>query len=659
MLKHNKVTYNQVKSFIENGQDCCVVNPCGSGKSIILENIIKDNQDKHILVITKQANAFNYYKSMSSLFNDVEIMTYNKLLNIYKSGKISSMSGVDICVMDEAHYMGAYKWSEAIKALRDESSCITIGLTATPQRREDQGTESSIVSEFDNNVAGNYTVTELQQEGVFIEPEYIVSLASVENDAKILYEQIAESNLSEAEKETYYKKLDIGIKDWKEHYSPAIVIRDNLPKYLYKKSGNKILVFCSHIDTIDKDEKFIMSLLRKQFPNKKLKSYIYTSKSSEDALSDFLNNTSNYINVLFSINKVCETVHISDLNIMFFLRKTDSNRVITQQLGRLNNLNNKNKGLIIDMVNNIIRYKQPNRTFSHKDCEAHTQYRFCRPNMDYISKTRYIFQAIDKTTKVQIYTYKGFRGTLSQVCYVFRKNIHDVQSHLTQGYSFEEAISLARSTYSKDWIDLSDVDFNSYDFDFKLTDEENKVVMQFLPLISHIADLRLCKDEEILSNCRLYLCYIVHNYFSIRQKTGLYCFIYNNLSRFMLSQIRLSFDRKNNIRSIEDYDAMYIIRDYTKDGLSEAIKRVISDLNDREKFIVVNNYGLQNLGIDLGNFSHYEIPSDASCMSLTAIGRLTNCSTERIRQISKKAIRILRHPSRAKYLKPYYEEFCR
>lgn len=191
-----------------------------------------------------------------------------------------------------------------------------------------------------------------------------------------------------------------------------------------------------------------------------------------------------------------------------------------------------------------------------------------------------------------------------------------------------------------------------------MTDEENKVVMQFLPLISHIADLRLCKDEEILSNCRLYLCYIVHNYFSIRQKTGLYCFIYNNLSRFMLSQIRLSFDRKNNIRSIEDYDAMYIIRDYTKDGLSEAIKRVISDLNDREKFIVVNNYGLQNLGIDLGNFSHYEIPSDASCMSLTAIGRLTNCSTERIRQISKKAIRILRHPSRAKYLKPYYEEFC-
>ena len=94
MLKHNEITYNQVKSFIENGQDCCVVNPCGSGKSIILENIIKDNQDKHILVITKQANAFDYYKSMSSLFDDVKIMTYNKLLNIYKSGKISSTSGV-------------------------------------------------------------------------------------------------------------------------------------------------------------------------------------------------------------------------------------------------------------------------------------------------------------------------------------------------------------------------------------------------------------------------------------------------------------------------------------------------------------------------------------------------------------------------------------
>ena len=556
--------------------------------------------------------------------------------------------------------MGAYKWSEAIKALRDESNCITIGLTATPQRREDQGTENSIISEFGNNVAGNYTVTELQQEGVFVEPEYIVSLASVEEDAKILYEQIAESDLSEAKKEAYNKKLDDGIKDWKEHYSPAVVIQDNLPKYLYKKSGNKILVFCSRIDTINKDEKFVMSLLRKQFPNKKLKSYIYTSKSSEDALSDFLNNTSNYINVLFSINKVCETVHIPDLNIMFFLRKTDSNRVITQQLGRLNNLNNKNKGLVIDMVNNVIRYKQPNRTFSHTAHEeSRTKYKCYKPNINYISKTRHIFQTIDKTTRVQIYTYKGFSGTLSQVCYVFRKNIHDIRNYLTQGYPFEEAISLARSTYSRDWLNLSDIDFDSYDLDFKLTDEENEVVMRFLPLISHIADLRLCKDEEILSNCKLYLCYTVHNYFSERQKTGLYCFIYNNLSRFMLSQIRLSFDRKNNIRSIEDYDAVYTIRDYNKDGLREIIKRVISDLTDREKFIVVNNYGLQNLGIDVGEYSQYDIPSDASCMTLTALAELTNCSTERVRQIEKKAIRLLKHPRRAKYLRPYYEEFYR
>lgn len=607
--------------------------------NIILENIIKDNQDKHILVITKQANAFDYYKSMSSLFNDVKIMTYNKLLNIYKSGKISSTSGVDICVIDEAHYMGAYKWSEAIKALRDESNCITIGLTATPQRREDQGTENSIISEFDNNVAGNYTVTELQQEGVFVEPEYIVSLASVENDAKILYEQIAESDLSEIKKEIYNKKLDDGVEDWKENYSPAVVIRDNLPKYLYKKSGNKILVFCSRIDTINKDEKFVMSLLRKQFPNKKLKSYIYTSKSSEDALSDFLNNTSNYINVLFSINKVCETVHIPDLNIMFFLRKTDSNRVIIQQLGRLNNLSNKNKGLVIDMVNNVIRYKQP--------------------NINYISKTRHIFQTIDKTTRVQIYTYKGFSGTLSQVCYVFRKNIHDVRDYLIQGYSFAEAISLARSTYSRDWIDLTDLDFNSYDFDFKLTDEENDVVMRFLPLISHIADLRLCKDEEILSNCKLYLCYTIHNYFSERQKTGLYCFIYNNLSRFMLSQIRLSFDRKNSIKSIEDYDAVYTIKDYNKDDLRGVIQRLFSDLTDREKFIVINNYGLQNLGISVGEYSKYDIPSDASCMTLTALAELTNCSRERVRQIGKKAIRLLKHPRRAKYLRPYYEEFYR
>lgn len=654
MLKHNEITYNQVKTYIENGQDCCVVNPCGSGKSIILKNIIEDNQDKRILVVTKQANAFNYYKSMSPVFKDVTILTYNKLLNLYRDEKLKELHGVDICVFDEAHYIGAHEWSKAVHALRDKFNCISVGLTATPQRYEDQGTTNSIISEFDGNIAGNYTVTQLQREGVFIEPEYIVSLSSVEEDAEILYEQIADSDLSDTKKEVYNTRLADYVEEWKNNYSPEIVIKENLPKYLYKVSGNKILVFCNNVADTAKDEKFIMNLLRKQFPNKRLKSYIYTHKSSESVLSEFLSNKSNYINVLFSVNKVCETLHIPDLSVMFFMRVSFSNRVITQQIGRLNNLNSENKGLIIDMVNNISRYKQVNKTFGavgSRVCFS-KQYGCYKPNTHYVGKAISIFETIDKVTRTNIYIYKSFRGTLAQVCFVARRDIRDVKRYMADGYSLEDAISNSRRIKPNSLLDVYGRDSLDYDFNFKLTDEENKLVTEYLPLISYIAEAKMCKDAEIIDSCGLYLCYLVHNYNSTEQALGLSSYLRNSLSNYILRQIRLNFDKDIYVEDFDASDTVYTL-DLSVTDIKAGMKKIIKDLDDRQKFILVCRYGLQDLNIDLGDFADYKIPNKTG-MTLDEIASLTHCTRERIRQIEAKALRLLRHPRRAKYIRDFY-----
>ena len=99
---------------------------------------------------------------------------------------MNDLSETDIAIYDESHYVGADKWFDAFMALRDVSGCLSIGVTATPQRFKDQGTNRTIVDLFGGNSAGNYTLNQLQRKGVFIEPEYVVSLASMEEEMEDL-----------------------------------------------------------------------------------------------------------------------------------------------------------------------------------------------------------------------------------------------------------------------------------------------------------------------------------------------------------------------------------------------------------------------------------------------------------------------------------------
>ena len=73
--------------------------------------------------------------------------------------------------------------------------------------------------------------------------------------------------------------------------------------------------------------------------------------------------------------------------------------------------------------------------------------------------------------------------------------------------------------------------------------------------------------------------------------------------------------------------------------LREVINRLLKTLTPREGEIIRARFGIET-GIPL---------------TLEAVGRIYNVTRERIRQIEAKAIRKLRHPSRAKYLKGFWE----
>ena len=74
--------------------------------------------------------------------------------------------------------------------------------------------------------------------------------------------------------------------------------------------------------------------------------------------------------------------------------------------------------------------------------------------------------------------------------------------------------------------------------------------------------------------------------------------------------------------------------------LKEEIKNVLMTLQDREQEVLELRFGLV----------------DGTSHTLEEVGKKFNVTRERIRQIEAKALRKLRHPSRAKKLKDFLSE---
>jgi RNA polymerase primary sigma factor len=113
-----------------------------------------------------------------------------------------------------------------------------------------------------------------------------------------------------------------------------------------------------------------------------------------------------------------------------------------------------------------------------------------------------------------------------------------------------------------------------------------------------------------------------------------------SISRDMVSLETPVFADKNNSQLgdfIEDTDYVSPEEKAMENSLKEDINAVLSTLSVKELEIIEYRFGL--------NGKH--------AMSLKEIGDIYNLTKERIRQIEKKALERLRHPSRSKYLEAY------
>lgn len=91
---------------------------------------------------------------------------------------------------------------------------------------------------------------------------------------------------------------------------------------------------------------------------------------------------------------------------------------------------------------------------------------------------------------------------------------------------------------------------------------------------------------------------------------------------------------------IEDGNAVSPLDSATSQSLAEATYQILASLTPREAKVLRMRFG-----IDL-NTDH----------TLEEVGKQFDVTRERIRQIEAKALRKLRHPSRANYLRSFLDE---
>lgn len=472
LLTHNKNTLQEVEDFIKNKENCCIVNACGSGKTTIMSEFIKKHKKNTYMILTKQKNAKSYYCNKNDIFSidNVKIRTYAKMYKDFINDNVEDYN-VDYLFLDEAHYVGAPNWRRAFENIINNYNPICVGVTATPQRFEDQGTDTTIISEFfDNNSAGNYSTTDLQKMGIFIEPEYILSLYNLQDIINDKIDKITESDLSEDKKEYYLNKLTTVYKDWNKNSKPSIILNSYLPKYMYKEHCNRILVYVENLAQLPKKRKNINMALSEIFNGKKIKSYDYTYKNKESEFEDFLKEDDTYIKVLYSIDKVMETIHIDDLNIIIMLRPSVSNRIITQQFGRVNSINNKKKSLIIDMVDNLSNIKQAEDYVSVQHSHGTTKNQTVI-TIPHITRYYSVFEKIDACIiKSDYFTYNNIEGTLKDLCKIFCRKYETVKQFISDGLDIENAMYRSPIIFPKHKSQLRDI-FND---DFVLSDSERK-----------------------------------------------------------------------------------------------------------------------------------------------------------------------------------------
>lgn len=237
------------------------------------------------------------------------------------------------CIYDEAHHTSAGSYKKVMDYFTPE---FTLGMTATPDRRDDNMEGSNIYEIFDHQIAYEIRLQQAMEEDLLCPFHYfgITDLAMISDEA---------AETEDSLENFRYLTSDERVKNVMEQAA------------YFGHSGERVkgLIFCSRIEEARE--------LSKKFNEKGLRTMALCGADSEETRAqaierltmDVQSEADDYLDYIITVDIFSEGVDIVEINQVIMLRPTQSPIVFVQQLGRcLRKSPEKEYAVVLDFIGN-------------------------------------------------------------------------------------------------------------------------------------------------------------------------------------------------------------------------------------------------------------------------------------------------------------------
>ncbi len=239
----------------------------------------------------------------------------------------------EACIYDEAHHTSAGSYKLVMDYFQPQ---FTLGMTATPDKRDDNIEGRNIYEIFDHNIAYEIRLQQAMEEDLLCPFHYfgITDLAMISDSGSAKEEQLENFRYLTSDERVKY-------------------VMEQAAYFGYSGRRVKGLIFCSRIDEARE--------LSRKFNEQGLRTIALSGADSEDVRAeaierltmDVQHEEDDYLDYIITVDIFSEGTDIVEVNQVIMLRPTQSPIVFIQQLGRgLRKASEKEYVVILDFIGN-------------------------------------------------------------------------------------------------------------------------------------------------------------------------------------------------------------------------------------------------------------------------------------------------------------------
>lgn len=362
--QRSQETRQEVEQLLDSVKKCLLIRPTGFGKTYLMVDLAKnydkvyyfypqecllaDIRDKYPSIITMESNgqweSINYM-TLVSMSKD------SRLQDDFYLSELSQNTQKILFILDEAHMAGAEQTSKVIYTLLKRfPNAYWLGATATPERMDDFDISKEFFNGFQTSL---YTIIDAFNDGIYSKLNYITSYYAIDSINSTLSKNIEAMIFTEKE---LADKITRNLNRKKVEYSYLFNMPDIFKKYLNLNADyQKYICFFSNIEGLKQTYQNVINSFQKVYPNHTIEHTILINESRYKNNINVVQNMSykkNTIHLIFCVDMLNMGYHIDDLDGIIMLRRTLSDTIYLQQLGRCLSISSTKQPFIFDFVEN-------------------------------------------------------------------------------------------------------------------------------------------------------------------------------------------------------------------------------------------------------------------------------------------------------------------